>query len=395
MLRHLAVGVVGAGLCVLGCAPADSTSPSPAAEAPASSTLATSRDSVALDAANPITPLPQPPLGIGGNLANLPDPPSPETVRLGRWLFFDPRLSADDTISCATCHRSENAFSEPTAVSTGIDGQKGGRKAPSFVNQAWTVYPHFFWDGRAGSLEEQAGGPIINPIEMGMPDHETAMAKLRQIRSYEQFFAEAFGDSAITIERVTRAIADYERTRMSGNSPWDRWQAEPDADDPGEDDDFFAEETAREYSDGKHVSAQVKLGYDLFQNKAACNQCHLGENFTDSLFHNLGVGYDADTGEFTDEGRFVISGNDEDLGAFKTPGLRDLTKRAPYMHDGSHATLQETVELYNRGGNANPALSPKIEPLGLSDAEMDAIVAFMEALDGEGYADAAPAVFPQ
>jgi cytochrome c peroxidase len=395
MLRHLAIGMIGAGLCALSCAPSDSTTPVSAAEGTTTSALATSSDSAVLNAANPIAPLPQPPLGISGSLADLAVPPTPETVRLGRWLFFDPRLSADDTISCATCHRPENAFSEPTAVSTGIDGQKGGRKAPSFLNQAWTIYPHFFWDGRAASLEEQAGGPIINPIEMGMADHETAMTKLRLIKGYEPFFAEAFGDPAITIERVTQAMADYERTRMSGNSPWDRWQAEPDADDPGEDDGFFAEETTREYTDGKHVSAQVKQGYDLFQNKAVCNQCHLGENFTDSLFHNLGVGYDAETGNLADEGRSVISGNDEDLGTFKTPGLRDLAERAPYMHDGSHQTLREVVELYNRGGNANPSLSPKITALDLTEEEVAALVAFMEALDGEGYEDTAPAVFPR
>jgi cytochrome c peroxidase len=260
---------------------------------------------------------------------------------------------------------------------------------------AWAIYPHFFWDGRAASLEEQAGGPIINPIEMGFKDHDAAMARLRTITGYKPYFKEAFGDETITIERVTRAIADYERTRLSGNSPWDRWQAEPDADDPDGEDAFFADQTEKKFTGGKHVSAQVKWGYHLFQGKAACNQCHLGENFTEGLFHNLGVGYDAETKSFADEGRFAISGDEADMGAFKTPGLRDLSKRAPYMHDGSHATLRETVELYNRGGNANPYLSAKIKPLGLTPEEVDAMVAFLQALDGEGYADSPPAVFPQ
>jgi cytochrome c peroxidase len=136
------------------------------------------------EAANPLAPIPDPPLGIGGaktppaKLTDFPDPPTPERVRLGRWLFFDKRLSADNTIACATCHRPRNGFSEPTPVSTGIGGQKGGRKAPSFLNQAWTALPHFFWDGRAASLEEQAGGPMINPIEMGNQNHEVVVAKL-------------------------------------------------------------------------------------------------------------------------------------------------------------------------------------------------------------------------
>jgi len=346
----------------------------------------TSADSAALNRANPVEAIPESPLGISGELRELPAPPTPERVRLGRWLFFDSRLSADGTVACATCHRSENAFSEPTPVSTGIRGQKGSRKAPSFVNLAWAIYPHFFWDGRASSLEEQAGGPLINPIEMGFKNHDAAIAALSTVTGYKPFFKEAYGDDAITIERVTHAIADYERTRLSGNSAWDRWQAEPDTGDLGDDKGF---------KDGKYVSAQVKRGYALFQGKAACNQCHLGDNFSDSRFHNLGVGYDAKTGSFADEGRYAISGDKADMGAFKTPGLRDLTKRSPYMHDGSHATLREVVQLYNRGGNPNPTLSPKIKPLGLTDKEVDAIVAFLQSLDGEGYEDTAPALFPE
>lgn len=284
-------------------------------------------------------------------------------------------------------------------MSTGIGGQKGGRKAPSFLNQAWVIYPHFFWDGRAASLEEQAGGPIINPIEMGFGSHDEVIAKLQSYSAYRPFFASAFGDEAITIQRVTKAIADYERTRLSGNSAWDRWQADPDPGDMDEEENIFAgeeeEKPMKVHSDGKHVDAEVKWGHDLFHGKAACNQCHLGENFTDSLFHNLGVGYDARTKTFADEGRFAVSAKAEDMGAFKTPGLRDLMEHAPFMHDGSHATLKETVELYNKGGIANPALSPKIKPLNLNPQEVEAIVAFLEALDGEGYADTPPALFPK
>jgi len=303
----------------------------------------------AWEAANPIKPLPAGPLGTEIDLASLQNPPTPERVRLGRWLFFDRRLSGDNTISCSSCHRPENAFSEPTPVSSGIRNQRGGRKAPSFVNQAVTLFPHFFWDGRAGSLEDQALGPIANPIEMGNT-HQTMIATLTKIPGYAPYFKEAFGTSEITKERVAKAIADYERTRMSGNSPWDRWRY---------------------------------------------------NHFTDGQFHNLGVGWTPETKTFKDEGRWAISkdlgeeGRQGDRGAFKTPTVREVTKHAPYMHDGSVATLRQVVEFYNKGGEKNPWLDPKVKPLKLTDAEIDALVAFMQALDGEGYQDTPPAVFPQ
>lgn len=361
--RHkLAVALPTFLLTAVAAAPAAAAAPaSPAAEPPE------------WERANPVLPLPKPPLGIDSTFAELENPPTPQTVRLGRWLFYDTRLSADGAISCATCHRPENAFSESTPVSTGIKGQKGTRKAPSFLNQAWTLYPHFFWDGRASSLEEQALGPIANPIEMGST-HDAMIATLANAKGYAPYFEEAFGSPGITPERVARAIADYERTRMCGNSAWDRW---------------------RKLRDDKAVSDAVKLGHELFHGKAACNQCHLGQNFTDSSFHNLGVGWDPRTRTYKDEGRYKVTGNAADLGAFKTPGLRDVTRHAPYMHDGSIATLREVVELYNQGGHANPQLSPKIKPLALTPAEVDALVAFMQALDGEGYMDTAPKAFPK
>jgi cytochrome c peroxidase len=327
----------------------------------------------AWEPANPVKPLPAPPLGIDSAFSDLQEPPTPERVRLGRWLFFDTRLSSDNTISCATCHRPEHAFSEPTPVSTGVNGRKGTRKAPSFINQAWTLYPHFFWDGRAASLEEQALGPVENPVEMGNT-HEAMIATIEQIAGYRPYFAEAFGSPEITTDRIAKAIADYERTRMSGNSPWDRW---------------------RKNRDESAVSSEVKLGHELFFGKAQCNQCHLGQNFTDTKFHNLGVGWDAAIQDFKDEGRYAVTAKPEDRGAFKTPTLRDVTRRAPYMHDGSIKTLREVVEHYNKGGIANPHLSPKIQKLNLSEDEIDALVKFMEALDGEGYMDTAPAAFPQ
>jgi cytochrome c peroxidase len=327
----------------------------------------------AWEAANPMQPLPKPPLGIDTTFEDLEQPPTPERVRLGRWLYYDKRLSADGTISCETCHQPRHAFSESEPVSTGIKGQKGTRKAPTFVNLAWTLYPHFFWDGRAASLEDQALGPIANPIEMGNT-HEAMLETLGKIASYRPYFKQAFGSEEITKDRVAKAIADYERTRMSGNSPWDRW---------------------RKNRDEGAVSAEVKRGHELFFGKAECNQCHLGQGFTDSLFHNLGIGWDEKAAKLRDEGRYVVTKKKEDKGAFKTPGLREVALRAPYMHDGSIATLREAVEHYNKGGNRNPQLSPKIRKLGLSEDEVTALVKFMEALSGEGYMDTAPAAFPR
>ena len=354
MKRLLVAGV--AALALAACGVGKSSPPTPAWEAD-----------------NPVKPLPRAPLGIDVDLARLPNAPTPERVRLGRWLFYDTRLSANSTISCATCHVPEYAFSQLTPVASGISGQKGTRKAPTFINEAVTLYPHFFWDGRAGSLEDQALGPIANPIEMGNT-HAAMIQTLARIPGYKPYFKQAFGTEEITKERVAHAIADYERTRMSGNSAWDRW---------------------RQNRDQKAVSDQVKLGHDLFYNKARCNQCHLGNTFTDSLFHNLGVGWDAKKKTFVDQGRYVVTKNKTDMGAFKTPTLRDVTKHAPYMHDGSQQTLREVVEWYNRGGEKNPYLDPKISPLHLTPAEVDALIAFMDALDGEGYQDRAPRSFPQ
>jgi cytochrome c peroxidase len=334
------------------------------------------------EAANPVRPLPVAPIGPDINLSTLKTPPTPERVRLGRWLFYDTRLSADGTVSCATCHEPEHAFSQATPVATGIRGQKGKRKAPTFINQAVTLYPHFFWDGRASSLEEQALGPVENPIEMGNT-HEAMVATIQKIPGYRPYFLQAFGGDAITKERIAQAIADYERTRMSGNSPYDRW---------------------RRTRDPHAVSDEVKLGHELFFGKAGCIQCHVGSRFTDNNFHNIGIGWDPATKTFSDEGRYQMTKGTpnegfagSDRGAFKTPTLREVTKRAPYMHDGSVATLREVVEYYNRGGNKNPYLDPKmpVKPLGLTPAEIDALVAMMQALEGEGYADSAPLSFPK
>ena len=241
------------------------------------------------------------------------------------------------------------------------------------MNQAWTLYPFFFWDGRAKSLEEQALGPIANPIEMGNT-HDAMIATLNRIPAYGPYFQRAFGSPEITPPRVAKAIADYERTVMSGNAPWDRFKKNRD-------------QTA--------ISDEAKLGEQLFFGKASCNQCHLGQNLTDTSFHNIGVGWNEGTQTFADDGRAAVTKQPQDRGAFKTPGLRDITKHAPYMHDGSMRTLAEVVDHYDKGGTANPALDPKMKKLFLTAAEKAAVVRFLEALTGENPVYTAPASFPQ
>jgi len=336
---------------------------------------------------NPLRAIPAGPLGSGLDLWRLPVPPTPERVRLGRWLFFDARLSRDGTLSCASCHQPGRAFSSDAAVATGVDGQRGMRKIPTIVNLAaiperprnFETEPRggpFFWDGRATSLERQALEPIANPIEMGS-SHAQMEQTLSRIDGYRPYFAQAFGDTRITKDRVARALADYERTRMSGNSPFDRWR------------------TGR---DDRAVSAEVKRGFALFTGKAQCARCHPGPLFTDAGFHNLGVGWNAATRTFSDEGRHAVtrgSVRQADPGTFKTPTLREVSRRAPYMHDGSIATLRDIVEFYNRGGIPNPDLDNNIAPRGLSGDEIDAIVAFLKSLDGEGWQDVAPSHFPR
>jgi cytochrome c peroxidase len=335
-----------------------------------------------LERDNPVRPNAAPPFGMDEFFKGVPQQPVPTRVRLGRWLFFDKRLSADGTISCASCHRPEFAFSEPTPVSTGIGGRQGTRKAPSLVNLATrTILPDipedreqtFFWDGRVASLEHQVLVPIANRDEMGL-DRQSMIARVSSLRGYGPYFTEAFGTSEITQERIASALSDYVRTRMSGNAPYDRWS--------------YA-------GDGAAMSDQAKRGSEIFLFSGNCASCHAGFNFSDSRFYNLGVGWDSATQSFRDEGRLAVSHKPRDRGAFKTPGLREVSRHAPYMHDGSLATLRDVVEFYNRGGTPNPYLSARIRPLKLTPREIDALVAFLETLNGEGYQDTAPKHFPR
>jgi len=298
------------------------------------------------------------PLGIDGDAFKVPDdnPMSEAKVELGKLLYFDARLSVDATISCASCHDPAKGFTDQQQFSTGFKGQKGGRNAPTVINSAFNYFQ--FWDGRSPSLEDQAKGPIVNPVEMANT-LDAATATIAKIDGYAPYFKAAFGDERVTIDRIAKAIATYERTVLSGNSAWDRYV-------------YGGDKGA--------LSESAKRGLELFEGKALCTRCHVGFNLTDGLFHNLGVGMNADK---PDLGRYNVTREEKDKGAFKTPVLRDLLKTAPYMHDGSMKTLAEVVELYDRGGEANKWLDPKVVKLGLSAEEKADLVAFLESLEGD------------
>jgi cytochrome c peroxidase len=281
-----------------------------------------------------------------------------ELVELGRHLYFDKRLSADESISCATCHDPDKGWTDQAAVSTGIKGLKGGRSAPTVINRVFSDAQ--FWDGRSASLEDQAKGPMTNPIEMGMSDHEPIVAKVSKIAGYAPYFKAAFGDEKVDIDRIAKAIAMFERTIVAGNSPFDRFQN--------------GEKTA--------LSESAARGSELFKVKARCSICHSGSNFTNEDYHNIGVGMSED-GSAKDTGREQFTKNIADRGKFKTPTLRNLTQTAPYMHDGSETTLAAVVEYYDKGGTPNPYLDKEMKPLGLTDSEKADLIAFLEALTGE------------
>jgi cytochrome c peroxidase len=300
----------------------------------------------------------QTPLGLEKDHAKwipVDNPLTAEKIELGKMLYFDPRLSADGKVSCATCHDPKHGFSDPEPVSTGFNGQKGNRNSPTTLNR---LYSHSqFWDGRAKSLEEQALGPVQNPVEMAntIP---AMVANLNKISGYKPQFAKAFGTEDITAERVAMAIAAFERTLLSGNSPYDRFQA----------------------GDAGALPDSARRGMAVFMGKGNCNACHPLPNFTDEEYHNLGVGMDKSS---LDLGRYAVTKNDKDKGAFKTPTLRQISETAPYLHDGSAKTLEEVVDLYNRGGVRNPNLDAKFKPLKLTKAEKADLVAFLQSLSGE------------
>jgi len=329
--------------------------------------------------------VPANPLGLSTPFAEVIPADNPLTrakVELGRQLYFDPRLSMDATVACATCHHPDLGWADAAPVSTGIKSQKGGRSAPTIVNRL--LGPTQFWDGRAASLEEQALGPIGNPIEMGFT-HDEAVALLNSIEGYKVQFEAVFGGPA-TPERVAKAIASFERTIVSGNSKWDYYeQALPYFDYEAEDGDEpeFLQKMQRILADEEQhrLSESAIRGRDLFFGKAQCSACHVGQDLTDESFHNLGIGMEA---KEPDLGRYVVTKVEKDKGAFRTPSVRNIALTAPYMHDGSLKTLREVVEHYAKGGTPNPWLSEKIFKLDLGEQDKVDLVAFMEeGLTGE------------
>jgi cytochrome c peroxidase len=285
----------------------------------------------------------------------LPEPEgnrsTPESFALGRKLFFEPMLSLDSTVACATCHQPEHGFAQPSPRSTGVRGQSTVRNAPSLFNRAWGE--HFMWDGRASSLEEQVLLPIENELEMALP-LDDALARLRSDPDYARRFGAAFEDG-VTRDNLSRALANFVRRQMLGDSPIDAFRA--------------GQMTV--------LSEDERAGLWLYESRAGCWRCHVGSNFTDEEFHNTGVGVVAGEPE---PGRGAITHDDADRGRFKTPSLRGLVFTAPYMHDGSFATLEDVVDYYSRGGHANSNLDPRLQPLELTADETRTLLAFLRAL---------------
>jgi cytochrome c peroxidase len=299
-------------------------------------------------------PLDTIPLGLPSERPVPKDNPLTEAkVRLGRQLFFDPVLSGDGTVSCASCHRPDHGFAGPEPRAVGAGGRRGSRNAPSLLNRAFGTA--FFWDGRAASLEEQALHPIESPLELGSTVAD-AVKRLRAHKEYPAAFRAAFGDG-VSAANLARALASFERVLLAGDSRVDRFRA------------------------GKFpaLTDSERQGLWLFESRGRCWRCHAGQNFSDEVYHNTGVGWG---GAPADLGRHAVTRAEADRGRFKTPSLRGVAHTAPYMHDGSLATLEEVVEYYNRGGNKNPHLDPLIQPLGLSKRDVADLVAFLKALSG-------------
>jgi cytochrome c peroxidase len=322
------------------------------------------------------------------------NPQTPEKIALGQKLFFDGRLSADGTVACASCHNPARAFTDGKQTSIGIHGRAGQRNAPTVLNALYNKTQ--FWDGRAKTLEEQAALPIVNSVEMGQPNLETAVARIGAVGEYQQAFQRVFGRPPNGSD-LLRAIASYERTLVSFNSPFDRFIA----------------------GDKNTIDDAAKRGWDLFNNRGRCNKCHaLTETqrdvtlFTDNDFHNIGIGIirhnvaalarqaeqlikSGDTSaidraaiqtDMSALGCFLITKKEADTAAFKTPGLRNVLVTGPYFHDGSQETLWDVMDHYNKGdGLQNPWLDEDMQPLALTETDIDDVVAFLASLTSDDY----------
>lgn len=293
-------------------------------------------------------------------LTLVPHARADDRAELGKLLFFDKRLSPDKTVSCASCHDPRKGWADGLPLAIGFGKAKGKRNSQSILNAvlyAGQDKQTLFWDGRASSLKEQALHPIVNPVEMGSTK-EDVVKTLSAIKGYRPYFRKAFGDEGIDIDRVAEALAAFEKTLVSMDSPFDRYEA----------------------GEMSAVSTAAVAGFKLFLGKGTCTACHSSKLFSDTDFHNIGVGQDKKP---PDMGRFEVSKEDRGRGAYRTPTLRNLRYTAPYMHDGSMKTLEEVVEFYDRGGLENEWLDPDIQPLHLTAGEKRDLLAFMEALNSD------------
>jgi len=321
------------------------------------------------------------------------NPPTVEKIALGRKLFFDRRLSFNNTMSCGMCHIPEQGFTNnELATPVGVEGRSLKRNAPTVLNSAYVE--RLFHDGRENALETQIISPLLAHNEMANPAIGWLTSKIASIADYPSMFERAFGDGRPSIERIGQAIASWERTMVAGNSPFDRW--------------YYAGEKDA-------LSEQQRRGFGLFVGKARCLNCHtINEDhtlFADHSFHDTGIGYfdthvasrdespvpveiapgvkipmdralirSVSEERETDLGRYEITLEEDDKWRFRTPSLRNVALTAPYMHDGSLRTLEEVVRFYDRGGIPHPGLDPLLQPLGLTDTEVDALVAFLGSL---------------
>jgi cytochrome c peroxidase len=286
----------------------------------------------------------------------IPDdnPMSPEVLKLGQTLFFDPRLSGNNERSCASCHDSELGYGDDRSTFETYKGEDGARNSPTIINAGY--YKVNFWDGRARSLEEQALGPIENPNEMNQ-DLDELVTELKSINGYGDLFAAAFPDG-ITVENLAKSLAAFERQIVVKDTPFDQFLK----------------------GDTKALTQEELRGLDLFTGKAMCSTCHNGPNLSDNNFYNIGI-------DSEDEGLYAITKKAGDMGKFRTASLYGITHTAPYMRDGSLATLEEVIDYYNKGGgehrNKSFYLKNFMSPIGLTDGEKEDLLSFLKVLGGE------------
>lgn len=345
--------LVTVGMVLTGCQQKPAPTPQPGDEEAAPTTTdATTEDSATTaDTAEFVVPVGLPPVPVPAD-----NPMSADKVELGKMLYFDKRLSKDGAVSCATCHDPKMAWTQHTPTSEGIGGQLGGANSPTVINSAYA--PAQFWDGRAASLEEQALGPIENPIEMGhsLPN---MVAELNKLDGYKAHFQKVFSTD-VTSDGVAKAIAAFERTVLSGNSPYDRFKA----------------------GDAKALNDAQKRGMDLFD-ETGCSTCHTPPVFSGYRYYNAGIGQKKDK---PDPGRMAVTKKDADLGKYRVPMLREVANTGPYFHDGSVDTLEKAVAIMAGGGIDNPKLSPMMKAVGAkkrSAEDQASIVEFLKALSGE------------